>query len=337
MISVEVSKEPDSDWNQNLLGSKYGTVYQTVEYAQYVQDRIKSEPIYLKFTAASGELAGQLLMFQTFKGRAKMAKYLGRGRLYSTASKISAILPKYTYWNFGPVIFNMELQTEISESLGNLLQSWRGKFSGKAHPLNSHFDFSEKFEFTKNEEATFLIDLHQKTDEILQNTDKNSVQKNIRRSQERGVSISQINSKEDLLTYHELLNQHRSQNDLSTYSVGDVIEGYEIVKKVGQIGFLAWYDKIPIGGIFISTFNGYINEWGIARSKLDTEKKLYSLDLLRWHIIEWGVQRNCSYYDLSGVKLNNRTSKEDGIFRNKEKWGGKLISYNIFSSTVSFN
>lgn len=331
MISVEVTKEPDSDWNKNLLSSKYGTVYQTVEYAQSVQYRMKSKPLYLKFITSSGDLAGQLLIFQSFKGRGMLAKHLGRGLLYSIVSKASPLLPKYIYWNFGPVVFAAESQLEISESLGNLLISWKGNFSGKTHPLNSDFIFPEKFNFIKNDEATFVIDLHQKIDVILKNTDKNSVQKNIKRSQERGVSITQIISKEDLLTYHDLLNQHRSENNLSTYSIDDIVEGYDIVKKVGQTGFLAWYENKPIGGIFLSSFNGYINEWGIARSTLDTEKKLYSLDLLRWHIIEWGIKNNCNYYDLSGVQLNNRTPKEEGIFRNKEKWGGKLISYNVLS------
>jgi hypothetical protein len=332
MISVEVSEEPDSNWNENLLSSKYGTVYQTIEYSQYVESRIKSRPIYLKFVTPSGKLAGQLLVFQSFKGRGILAKHLGRGLLYSLASKASPLLPKYTYWSFGPVVSDIELQDEISEFLGHLLTSWKGKFNGVVHPLNSNFDFPQKFNFIKNKEATFVIDLSQKIEEILKNSDKNSVQKNIRRSQERGVSITQIDSKEDLLTYYNLLNQHRSENNLSTYSMADVVEGYETVKKVGQTGFLAWHEKTPIGGIFISSFNGYINEWGIARSKLDTEKKLYSLDLLRWYIIEWGKKNNCNYYDLSGVKISNRATKEDGIFRNKEKWGGRLTIYPIFSN-----
>ena len=334
MISIDVSQEPYPDWNQKLSSSSFGTVFQTVEYSQYVQSRVKSNPVYVRFVSSSGKLVGQLVAFQSFKGRGTLAKHLGRGTLYSLASKVLfTAFPKYTYWNFGPVIFDMESQTEISERLGDLLVLWRGNFYVKTHPLNADFTFPDKFNFIKNEEHTFIIDLHQKIEYIMDNSDKNSVQKNIRRSQERGVSITQISSKEDLLVYHNLLNTHRSKNDLSTYSVDDVVEGYEIVKKVGQIGFLAWYENKPVGGIFISSFNGYVNEWGIARSAIDTEKKLYSLDLLRWHIIKWGINNNCNYYDLSGVELRNRTTKEDGIFRNKEKWGGKLISYNTFSNS----
>jgi len=330
MISVEVDEESDSDWNKNLLGSKYGTVYQTREYGQYVQSRIKSKPIYVKFITSSGELAGQLLMFQSFKGRGKLAKHLGKGLLYSVASKASALLPKYTYWNFGPVLFDKGFQTEISECLGDLLIYWKGKFTGKTHPLNPDFDFSQKFGFQRKDEGTFVIDLQQDLEQILDKTDKKSVKKNIERSQNRGVTITQITSKEDLKTYFEILSQHRQESKISIYSLDDISTGYSILKSVGQIGFLAWQNDIPVGGISASTFNGYINESGIARTKKDVEEKLYSQDLLRWKIIEWGKKNNCSYYDLSGVKISNRTDKEDGIFRNKEKWGGKFITYPTF-------
>ncbi len=77
-----------------------------------------------------------------------------------------------------------------------------------------------------------------------------------------------------------------------------------------------------------SSYNGYINEFGIARTKKDSEGKLYSQDLLKWHIIKWGKNNNLKYYDLTGVNPYPQNEKEKGIFRYKEKWGGKLITYN---------
>ena len=332
MISIEIDKETDSDWNKRLLSSEFGSIYQTKEYGLYVKERIKSKPLYLKFYSNNDELVGQLLAFQSFKGRGKIAKYFGRGMLYSAVAKISDMMPKYIYWIFGPVVFNNELQSEVSESLGNVLNSWEVKFSGSIHPLNNDFNFDKKFNFQKNESGTFIIDLKQDLQKTLDNADKNSVKKNIKRAQERGVTISEISSNEDLLTYHRLLFTHRKENDLLPYSVDDIVNGFNVMKSVGQKGFLAWHDKMPIGGIFISSFNNYINEWGIARSKIDTEKNLYSLDLLRWNIITWGKENHCNYYDLSGVKLSRITPKDESLFRNKKKWGGNLVIYPVFST-----
>lgn len=332
MISVEIEKNPDHNWNKRLLGSQYGTVYQTQEYGLYLKSQLKFNPVFLKFYTSKGGLVGQLLIFKSFAGRRKIAKFFGRGFVYSTITKASVLFPKYINWYFGPVIFDTSYQKEISESLGNLLISWKSKLQGTPHPLDTNFNFAQKFNFKNNGASTIIIDLNESINEIFNNTDKNSVQKNIKRSQERGVTITQISSKEELKLYYELLNKHRTENKLVSYSLEDVIKGYEIVKPVGQIGFLAWHEKIAVGGIFISTFNKYINEWGIARSMIDTEKKLSSLDLLRWKIIEWGKQNDCKYYDLSGVKSGNRSPKEESLFKNKAKWGGKLIEYSSFSN-----
>lgn len=329
MISIEVTEEPDSNWNKRLLNSDLGTIYQTKEYGDYIKSRLKSEPIYLKFLSNNGDIVGQLLIFQSFKGRGKIAKIFGRGFLYSITAS-SRLLPKFSYWSYGPVIFDDKLQSEISECLGNLLLSWKNKFRGSTHPLNADFNFVERFHFQKEDNGTFIIDLKQNLQDLLDNADKKSVKKNIKRSQERVVIVTEIQCKKDLLTYHELLNQHRMENKLIPYSAGDIIDEYRLLEPLGQKGFLAWYNEIPIGGIFLSSFNKYINEWGIARSRVDTEKKLYSLDLLRWKIIEYGKKIDAHYYDLSGIKLNDRSGKEQGLFQNKKKWGGKIVTYPTF-------
>jgi hypothetical protein len=332
MISFELEEKPDSKWNDRLLESQFGTIFQTREYAAYVEDRLKSKPTYVKFQTEKGEIIAQLVVFRSFKGRTKLAGLLGKGSVYSAISKASKLLPKNTNWLFGPVLLNTSYQSEVAESLGNLLKSWKGNFQGSPHPLCNEFTFPTQFNFKRKELGTFLIDLKQDLNQILDNVDKKSVKKNIERSQNRGVVITQINSQKDLEIYHEILNQHRKDSNIPPYSFEDVKHGYEILTPMGQIGFLAWKDKIPIGGIFASTFNGYINESGIARTAMDLEEKLYSQDLLRWKIIEWGKENNCNYYDLSGVQVSNRTAKEDGIFRNKEKWGGKLVTYPSFST-----
>jgi len=110
---------------------------------------------------------------------------------------------------------------------------------------------------------------------------------------------------------------------------------WDSLKNIGWIGFLAFKDEIPIGGLMISYFNKYLNEWGIARTKKDTQEKFYSQDLLKWKIIEWGINKNFRYFDLTGVNPNPLDEKELGIFRYKEKWGGKLFKFNKISNLTS--
>ena len=330
MINYKIDAESGSDWNKRVLESEFGTIFQTSDYGIYENTITKSEPAYVTFYNESGKLVGQILLFNSLRGRGKLTKLFGHGILFSTLSK--TLLPKFTNWNFGPVIFDYSYAEEISESLGNLLKSWKTKFEGKNHPLDNKFTFPPQCNFQQQNTATFVIDLNQNLDDIFKNSDKKSVQKNIERSQERGVLISNISTNDDIKIYHDILNNYRKSNNLNTYTMKETMGIFSLVQSTGYAGFLAWYEKIPVGGIFISTFNGYINEWGIARSKLDTEKKLYSQDLLRWKIIEWGKKHGCRFYDLSGVKLTNQSSKEMGIFQNKKKWGGQLITYPTFKN-----
>lgn len=332
MTEIDLSYLPDSDWNKRLENSPLGTIYQTKEYALLIKSQLKSKPLYLTFFDNKGTILGQLLLFQTFRGRKKLAKFFGRGKLFSSLSKISKILPQEVFWTYGPVIFDTKNNNEIMKSLGVFIIKNRYYFYGNSHPLNNNCIFPQYFNFKTKTLGTFLINLKLGNENIFQNSDKHSVQKNIERAKERGVRVSEIKSSKDLVIYYKLLNEFRHANNLTLYSYEDVVEGFEFVKNIGQIGFLAWNNEIPIGGIFISSFNKYINEWGIARTFLDSEKKLYSLDLLRWEIIEWGIKNNMNYYDLSGVEIKNRSPKENGIFRNKRKWGGTLIEYSSFTN-----
>ena len=330
MVILEIQEKPDSEWNSRLKNSELGTIFHTKEYATYIHSRLKAKPIYLKFYD-SDKIVSQLLAFQTYKGSKKISKWFGRGFIYSFASK-SSLFPKQIFWTFGPIIFNNNFQNEIYDTLGNFLIKEKLNFNGSSHPLQTEYIFPSKFNFIKEQQSTFIINLNQSLGTIFKKTNKHSVQKNIKRSEERGVTITEINSKQDLVIYYQLQKEYRMKNKMTPYLKNDITEGFSLLQPIGYGGFLAWYNKNPVSGISFSFFNGYINESGIARTNIDTEKNLYSQDLLRWKIIEWGIKNNCRYYDLSGVKSNNRSMKEEGIFRNKKKWGGTQYNYWMFKS-----
>jgi len=76
-----------------------------------------------------------------------------------------------------------------------------------------------------------------------------------------------------------------------------------------------------------SYFNNYIIEGAVARSNKDTLEKLYSQDLIKWKIIEWGIENNMKYYDLAGFNPDPKSEKEKGIMNYKKKWGGRKYDY----------
>jgi len=332
-ISISIENEVTKDWNKLILCSKWGTRYQTKEYAQFRKKILGDLPIFMKFRKKGAETVGQLLLFQTRFGLKRLKKLFGDGLFFSFSRKLSSPRRRFQ-WAYGPIILDNNDKKEVADALAKFLILKKYSFSGHQHPLDS-LTFSKRFNFQATKNATFIIDLNKSLEEILYKAKKNSVRKNIKRAEERAVTVHQTNSEKDVIRHYELLKEHRLRNNLTPPSKDSVLENYRIGKSTGLTGFVAMYNDKPVGSITMSAYNGYITEQGITRSEIDIKKNLYSQDLLRWNIIKWGKKNNFRYYDLAGVKPEDRSKKEEGIFRNKGKWGGKLIEYPLFTNEVT--
>lgn len=328
-ISADIRKCPEKDWNDLVRSSEFGTYFQTIEYAKAREHISGHVPFFIRFYEDK-KVIGQIVLFQTRLGLGHIQKIFGRGKIFSVYRNL-AIPMKYISWTHGPLIFDSSNKRELMITLGKYLQSQKIKFSGHSHPLDK-LQFPSNLGFQIENKATFIIDLRKNLETIFSNTNKNSVRKNIKRAEERGVSIKQIVSKKDILANFNLLKEHHIRNKLPYTSKLDVLKNYTIGKNKGLTGFLAEYHNESVASLTVVYLNGYLVEQGIARSKVDIQKKLYAQELLRWHIIKWGNENDHKFYDLAGVKLHNRNSKEEGIFRNKEKWGGELIRYPSYSN-----
>ena len=61
MISLEVTDKPDKNWDNRLLQTFQGTVYQTQECANAAK-LLGNEPLFLKFLNNKGKIVGQLMI-----------------------------------------------------------------------------------------------------------------------------------------------------------------------------------------------------------------------------------------------------------------------------------
>lgn len=58
MTEIKLSYLPDSDWNKRLENSPLGTIYQTKEYAKYLELRTQIKPIFLQFINENSSIVG---------------------------------------------------------------------------------------------------------------------------------------------------------------------------------------------------------------------------------------------------------------------------------------
>ncbi|CDI06468.1 hypothetical protein [Candidatus Nitrosotenuis uzonensis] len=314
-LEFRLQEESPTDWNQNLLKSDLGNIFNTPEYAQYAKSRLGWKPLFLSMINSNGNIVSQTILFEI--QRKKLGKFSRLTKLVFNKLKIR--------WIYGPVILLEQNPMIVNSFLKYLANNYK-KLDGTTHPLLGTEFRMPSLQFQKW--STFIIDLRQPRESILANMDKKSVRKNIERAEERGVKVFEITDS-TIIDYHKILNQHRLENGNKEYDLEDTVELWKLLKPIGFGGYLAKKDNEIIGGITFSFFNKYINEWGIARTKLDATEKLYSQDLLKWKIIEWGMVNKQKFYDFSGVNPNPQSMKEVGILRYKRKWGGIQREYLI--------
>lgn len=316
MISIETQDKPDNKWNERLIQTPFGTIYHTKEYAA-VLEWLGRKPLFIKFIDSKGNIIAQML-----------------GNIYSRADeknfssilkKIPGIKKNFFSWTFGPVFFDSEQMNKVCASLTDYIISKNYLPLGSSHPLTGRPFTKINSKLNPIEWSTFLIDLSQNEEQILNNMEKHSARKNIMRAKKHNVYVKEM-SKKDLVLYQKI------REETNPVPLTRLEKRWDLLKPLGWTGFLAYKDDKPIGGLMISSFNKYVNEWGIARTKKDAEEKTYAQDLLKWTIIEWGIKNRFRYFDLTGANPNAEESKEKGIFRYKKKWGGKLIKYDMIKN-----
>ena len=320
MISIEIDSEPDENWNKRLLDSSIGTIHQTKEFAIYQKTLKKQNPIFLKFISENGKIVGQITVneYSRFMKKGLPGKILGK---VAGQSKLAY------KWKFGPIVFEPDYELEICNNFRKFLLSKKSKVKGSENPLLSGGLSNIGKPFKIKQWATFLINLSEDEKVLWKKMDKHSAQKNIKRSEKKGVSVREMSNR-DLPIFYDIYHENKTEKNLnSNFFIFE--KTWQILHKIGFTGFIAYQNDFPVGGIMVSSFNGYINEFNVARTKRDTDEKLYSQDLLKWKIIQWGKKNNLNYYDLTGVNPNPTSPKELGIFRYKKKWGGKPITYNL--------
>jgi len=196
---------------------------------------------------------------------------------------------------------------------------------------NSLIKILESRGFSRQTWATFLVDLT-KNEEELWNAVKKEARKLVNKSKREGVSVRIATTDADFEAYYELLKESRKKLGFATCPYKEVLD---LRKHFGSdyTVFLAEYQGKIIAGMGIMHKGGFIRE--IMAGRDEKYKTLYANDLMKWEIIRWGHEKGFKVYDLRGINPNPAPgSKEEGIYRFKEKWGGKFCEVYTYTKEI---
>ncbi len=322
--SISVSGSPPAGWDEFLLKNEFGTFYQTSHYADYASKDAGLKPFFLT-ASESSVTVGKLLLF---KG-SRFQNLLANLPVHQLTTRISrAVLPSFL-WVYGPVAIN---DTAAKALVGKAVEISGGRLANcTPHPLSGFGPLLSGAGLKESKWATFIIDLGMSESELWKNVD-HSARKLVNRTLEQ-VDVVQVESEEDYQSYFQIVNENRKRNGVHPYRYSARLwrawrgtgSGAVFVAKEKQTGSI-------LAGLGISCFNGYVNEWGAGTSAAALEKKIYAQDAVKWSVIKWAKEKGFRFFDLTGVNPSPANEKEKGIFRFKEKWGGKLVEYGVFRS-----
>lgn len=151
---------------------------------------------------------------------------------------------------------------------------------------------------------------------------KESVRRNIRKSEKMGVIVEESN---DYDTYWSILERNLMQrhNVRPTHSLSEIRDLTGRYPKEIKL-FAAFYEGKMIGGVVTFLMNSrVINCFYIAHNS--DYQYLRPLNLLFFKLINWGIENGYQYLDWGISTENKGKFVNDGLFRFKEGFGGRGV------------
>ena len=149
-----------------------------------------------------------------------------------------------------------------------------------------------------------------------------STQRNIRKAQRLGVTIEES---KDLATYWDILTDNLKQKHHAqpTHTLAEIIDLTNRYPQSIKL-FAAFLQGKMVSGVVVFLLNSrVINCFYIANN--DNYQNLRSLELLFYSLINWGREKGYYYLDWGISTENKGLMVNQGLFKFKEKFGGRGI------------
>ena len=319
-------------WNSFLGCSDDGNIFQTAHWAAFIQAYTRRQPVFLEARREdTGDVVGALLAFRVAPIH---LFFLERPLDRLILLFLMTLMPIYE-WQHGPVCIECDCEREgVSRALIDALDHYalgNRALVVSGGPVPTYGEAGGvRFQlpaFSTKRHATLLVDLRPDETTLWKKL-RSSARKAIRRAERDGISIERIASEQQLREYYAAAAHWTEQSGRRVFSYGNLSVMWKYLRPHGSVElFAARHQGEMIGGLGIWVFNGILYEFWSWQSERSFREKLYGNDLIKWEVIRRGHAQGHRVYDLAGVAPNPANTKEAGIRRFKEKWGGRYIPY----------
>lgn len=333
-FTVEVFRQAPAGWDEAIsrFAPRVPTVLATTWWAEYMQRAVYARSWYLRVDDATGTAVGLLLAFSEYP--LSRTTYAWRSAR-PVAALGHAVFPVLG-WPCGPVILDAAREVEVHQALAVAVAALQERCGlplvnrAPVRPLDqANLAAIEAVwraaGFGVEPAATLIVDLSPSLEELRAGLER-SARKSLRKCEEKEVRVRRVGEPDGpgLEGYLDAAGVYKE-----AWSRGPrerVVNRlmWQILGAHGAIElFLAERNGEPLAGLGLWHHAGYGHEFAAWTAPKAHAEALPAGDALKWAIIEWGKGHGMRYYDLAGVAVAPRSgSKEEGIRRFKEKWGG---------------
>lgn len=306
---MEENNDFITKWNALFKKAK-GSVYQSIEWAL-----AKKDAIYV-YIEDEGELKAGILAF------VKKKKF----PLVGTKSILAA--------EGTPLFVDGKYSIEI---LNKFREECKKHYYGLVAPTHINYnagDF-EKCKYKKISNNTVLIDLNKSEEEIWQNLEKKSIRWGVNYASKQGLSFEKCESEKDAKIFYKLYLQTAHEGDFPAETEHFI----ESVMKsgIGSLFLVKKEQEIVCGGLVIYDIH---KEYAILNLTSSSAEglKLQAMPFLYWNMILESKSRKLSFFDLGGYDNEaKKDSKMHNINKFKERFGGKVVDYPIYSPSSKYS
>lgn len=172
----------------------------------------------------------------------------------------------------------------------------------------------------------FRLDIDKDEEELLSQM-SSKTRYNLRLAQRKGVVVREAESKEDLKTFYQILEETAARDRflIRGYSYFEEIWDQMVVRDMARV-FLAYYQGLPISGALALTLGK--KTWYLYGASSNEYRNVMPNYLIQWSMIQWARQRGCTLYDFRGVSGDlSEDNPLFGLYRFKKGFGGEFTEF----------
>ena|GEM_PF-6187425 len=228
----------------------------------------------------------------------------------------------------GPISSGKKERTEVLKEFLDNFSKRRVMLRGTLSEAYSSEEISSilrEYHYLVCDNFTLKVNLQRSKEEAYASLKKKG-RKAVRLAEEAGVLVSLAKNEQEIKEYYELLCSWRANLGFQTGSFEGLKDQWNLFhpRNAMEIFIARWKGK-PVAAMGVMHHNGNAIELMSTQSQINYEENLFAGDLIKWKIIEWGVEKGLRSYDLGGVNPNPTSKKEKNILQFKSKWGGELV------------